>query len=175
MAFEILSEASVPVADLQADPRNVNVHDERNLEAITASLKKFGQPERLIVRKSDGIVFSGNGRLEAMHRLGIQKARVQWVEGTDDECRGYAVAANRTARLSRFDDVELNELLQELKAQDPGLVAAAGFNEKELEKLADSLTPEVADEDAAPDLAPSKSTPAVKCPSCGTTFAVGGA
>lgn len=172
MAFEILHEAGVALGKLQPDPHNVNVHDERNLEAITESLKRFGQPERLIVRKSDGITFSGNGRLEAMNRLGWPKARVQYVEGTDDECRAYAVAANRTARLSRFDDEELAELLGELKASDPGLAMAAGFNEAELAKLTASLQDEP--EATMPDLEASVSTPAVSCPSCGHTFRVGG-
>lgn len=133
--LQIQAEATVQVGDLVDDHRNVNVHDERNLEAITASLRRFGQPERLIVRKSDSLVFSGNGRLEAMRRLGWKTARVQYVEGTDDECRAYAVAANRTARLSRFDDDNLAELLQELKAADPTMPAATGYNEEEMQRL----------------------------------------
>lgn len=174
MPFEILDEKNVALADLVEDPKNVNIHPERNLEAIAASLRRWGQPERLIVRKSDGIVFSGNGRLEAMRRLNLPKARVQYVEGSDDECRGYAVAANRTARLSEFNEEELGELLQELKAKDPTLLAAAGFNDAELAAIV-AETEDDGKEAPEPDLDVSKSSPAVVCPQCHHTFRVGGA
>lgn len=173
MPFEILTETNVSLKKLTPDPHNVNLHDERNLEAIQESLKRFGQPERLIVRKSDNLVFSGNGRLEAMQRLAIKSARVQYIEGTDDECRAYAVAANRTARLSRFDETELAELLSELKNNDPGIVAATGFNEEELERLLEDLKPDVQAPES--DLDVSRAGTSVTCPQCHHTFLVGGA
>ncbi len=40
----------VPLASLHTDPANARAHDEANLEAIRASLKRFGQAEALVVQ-----------------------------------------------------------------------------------------------------------------------------
>ena len=46
----------VPLESLHIDPANVRAHDERNLDAIAASLKRFGQAmgERGFLKEQDG-------------------------------------------------------------------------------------------------------------------------
>ena len=53
----------VPLGDLHQDPANARAHDARNLEAIRASLARFGQAEPLVVQAGSGRVIGGNGRL----------------------------------------------------------------------------------------------------------------
>ena len=60
----------VPLGSLHQDPANARQHGERNLEAIRASLRRFGQAEPLVVHKTTGRVIGGNGRLAAMLELG---------------------------------------------------------------------------------------------------------
>lgn len=168
-SLEVLDEETVDLGTLLDDPNNVNVHDERNLEAITASIKRFGQVKRLVARKSDRVVFAGNGVTEVLRRLGRPKAHIQWVEGTDDECRAFAVADNRTNRLSRFDDARLAELLQDLHGNDPGLRSAAGYNDEELARLLRDQ------EKAPPKDGERKGAMGLQatCPKCGHTFPLG--
>jgi ParB-like chromosome segregation protein Spo0J len=64
---------SVPLELLHLDPSNVRTHDARNLEAITASLKHFGQAEPLVVQQRTGRVIGGNGLLHAMKQIGWAK------------------------------------------------------------------------------------------------------
>jgi len=53
------------------DPANVRKHNERNLTAIAASLRRFGQQKPIII-DGDNIVRAGNGTLAAAKKLGWQ-------------------------------------------------------------------------------------------------------
>ena len=46
----VLVPRKVPVADLVPDPANPRSHPDENLDAIVASLRRFGQVEPLIVQ-----------------------------------------------------------------------------------------------------------------------------
>lgn len=102
------------VADLVPDPRNARKHGERNLQAIVASLERFGQVKPIVVR--DGVVIAGNGTLAAARRLGWEQIAVVAVPGTmtDEEARAFALADNRTAELAEWDRAELAVILSEL-------------------------------------------------------------
>ena len=52
------------LASLHEDPSNARKHDARNLEAITASLRAFGQVEPLVVQRATGkeAILDGDGR-----------------------------------------------------------------------------------------------------------------
>ena len=52
------------------DRANPRVHPEANLDAIVASLKRFGQAEPLVVQAKSGRLIAGHGRLMAMKELG---------------------------------------------------------------------------------------------------------
>lgn len=171
--FQILEEATVPLPELTDDPDNLNLHDEENLAAITASLEAFGQPERLIVRKKTGVVYAGNGRLECMRRLGWDDARIQYVEGTADQCRAYAIASNRTPRMSRFDEPRLLDALKEIRDADlSGLLAATGFNADDVADMERHLEEDTQRLKAT--MPRGEGGTLAKCPNCKTTFRVGG-
>jgi len=51
------------------DPANARTHGPENMDAITASLQRFGQAEPLVVHAGTGRVIGGNGRLAAMRKL----------------------------------------------------------------------------------------------------------
>lgn len=84
--------------------RNHRQHDERNLAAIEASLRTFGQPEPLVVRAADGEIIAGNGRYLAMRRIQWTSCRIVRVDCDADEALALGLALNRTGDLSSFDD-----------------------------------------------------------------------
>lgn len=59
----------VPLDSLHLDPANARTHGAENMQAIEASLRRFGQAEPLVVQASTGRVIGGNGRLLAMQKL----------------------------------------------------------------------------------------------------------
>lgn len=106
----------VPADSLQLDPGNARKHGRKNLEAITASLKQFGQRRPLIVMP-DKTVIAGNGTLEAIRELGWAEVAITVVpaDWTAEQARAYALADNRTAELAAWDEEILLSSLSDLE------------------------------------------------------------
>jgi ParB-like chromosome segregation protein Spo0J len=107
----------VHIDQLTRDAENARRHDRRNLEAIKASLRRFGQTRPLVVTK-DGLVIAGNGTLTAALELGWTELEVTRVPfRTPDEARAYALADNRTGELAQWNAPVLLEALDSLAAE----------------------------------------------------------
>ena len=121
------------ILDLSSDPANVRTHDDRNIDAIAASLRRFGQQKPIVV-DANGVVRAGNGTLEAAKRLGWESIEVVRSDLAGSEATAYAIADNRTAELAGWDETALAAQLGALKAEDAELLAGAGFAEGEIPK-----------------------------------------
>lgn len=123
------------VSDLVRDPANLRLHGSRNIEAIKASLKRFGQQKPIVV-DGDGVVRAGNGTLEAATALGWDDvwAIESDLEGVD--LTAYSIADNRTGELAEWDREALAKVMA---AMPDDLTQAAGFTDKECEVLAHVL------------------------------------
>lgn len=115
---EPLRALATPMASLAPDPANARLHPERNLTAVEASLRVYGQRKPIVVRKAGMVVTAGNGTLEAAKRLGWTHLAAVVVDDDPITATGYAIADNRTAELATWDEVALLKLLQELEAED---------------------------------------------------------
>jgi DNA modification methylase len=127
----------VALSGLHPDPANVRSHDERNLDAIAASLRQFGQAEPLVVQRETGRVIGGNGRLTAMKALGWTEADVVELEMDDTQATALAIALNRTGELASWDMPALSQLLESFKGTE--LFDALGFDEKEYGEILDEV------------------------------------
>ena len=134
----------ISIAQLSLDPKNARKHSARNLEAIAASLLKFGQRKPLVVHR--GVVLAGNGTLEAARSLGWTEIDVAEVpdDWDMDTAKAYALADNRTAELAEWDESELAKQLLELQDADWD-ITELGFD---IPALADI---ELGDEDEIPE------------------------
>lgn len=137
------------VAELVCDPANVRKHGEKNLEAIKASLTRFGQQKPIVI-DSSGVVRAGNGTLAAAKALGWAEIDCVVSDLSGAEASAYAIADNRTAELAEWDEAVLTATLQSLEAEDPSLLLDAGYDPKELAKLVAQNAPEVV-EDEVPE------------------------
>ena len=160
----------IPIADLSIDPANARRHSQRNVEAIAASLKRFGQQKPIVVDKSK-VVRAGNGTLEAAIHLGWDEIDVVLTGLTGAEAAAYAIADNRTAELAEWDDPVLAATLQALADEDKALLDACGYTEAELDELIggeggsddepDGSTEEINEDEFKLDC---------QCPKCGFEF-----
>jgi DNA modification methylase len=134
----------ISITDLSLDPKNARKHSQRNLDAIAASLLKFGQRKPLVVHR--GVVLAGNGTLEAARSIGWTEIDVAEVpdDWDMDTAKAYALADNRTAELAEWDEGELAKQLLELVDADWD-ITELGF---EVPALADI---EPTDEDEIPE------------------------
>lgn len=126
----------VDIESLVPDPSNPRTHDEKNLNAIRASLSEHGQVEPLVVQKSSMMVIAGNGRMQALKSLGKKQASVVLLDVDDTQARKLSIALNRTGELAGWDEGTLAShlhALAELDVQfDPRSV---GFSDAEMEGL----------------------------------------
>jgi ParB-like chromosome segregation protein Spo0J len=133
---------SLPIDQLFFDPANARKHGSRNLDAIKASLKKFGQQKPIVVDPNN-TVLAGNGTLRAAYELGW--AHIQCVRSSlkAGEAMAYAVADNRTAELAEWDLERLAKTLNAVEAESAAGGGAqlwsTGFDRAELAGLVSRL------------------------------------
>lgn len=87
-----------PISYLRLDPSSATAHDAKRIDAIAASLERFGQRKPIVIR-GDGSVIAGNGVVAAAKQLGWTElvcARIPW-RWPADEVRAYALADNQTS------------------------------------------------------------------------------
>lgn len=125
-----LAHLVVPIDSLVPDPDNARVHGDKNMDAIVASLSRFGQKSPLVVRRRDRKVAAGNGRLAAAKKLGWTRIAASFSDMTDEEFAAYALADNRTAELAAWDHEVVGRLEALLSDVDPDLVI--GWSAEEL-------------------------------------------
>ncbi|MCC7012979.1 MAG: DNA modification methylase [Planctomycetes bacterium] len=128
-----LTVTRVALASLVTDPANARLHPETNLEALRASLARFGQAEPLVVQASSLRVIGGNGRLAAMRELGWSECDVVLLDLDDVKATALGIALNRTAELAEWDDDALARTLSALR--DAGEVLGLGFDDGDIDKL----------------------------------------
>ena len=124
----------IKIKDLSNDPSNVRKHDDRNLDAIKASLQRFGQQKPIVV-DGKGIVVAGNGTLDAAKSLGWKDIEIVRTELEGADAVAYAIADNRTAELAIWDDDALAQTLASLKIDESIDEAITGFTDQEIDEL----------------------------------------
>jgi DNA modification methylase len=142
-----MNHQTIAVADLSLDPSNVRKHSRRNLDAIKASLRKFGQQKPIVV-DAKGIVLAGNGTLTAAQELGWTEIQIVRTELAGVEATAFAIADNRTAELAEWEEDKLSQVLQSLKVEDADLLAATGYDAAEVDKMSKAEVTE----DEVPDV-----------------------
>ena len=134
---EQLKHLCVPIQSLQLDPQNARTHDQRNLDAIKASLTRFGQRLPIVVQRQGMVVRAGNGRVEAMRDMGWPEVAAVVVDENDVEATAFAIADNRSAELADWDFGELADALNMLSNNAPDLdLESFGWSEAEISGLA---------------------------------------
>jgi ParB-like chromosome segregation protein Spo0J len=158
----------IAISSLSFDPANARKHGERNLAAITASLRRFGQQTPIVIDKSN-VVRKGNGTLQAAIAMGWDSIDCIRTELTSSDAIAYAIADNRTSELAEWDEDILAAQLQGLLTDDEALLEATGFDEDELAALLDEpdFEPGTEDDQGQLDQLEPKM---VTCPNCRKEF-----
>jgi ParB-like chromosome segregation protein Spo0J len=130
------------ITELSLDPSNVRKHSRRNLDAIKASLRKFGQQKPIVV-DAKGIVLAGNGTLTAAQELGWTEIQIVRTELAGVEATAFAIADNRTAELAEWEDKLVDVIKSLIVAGVDG--NDIGFNQMEIDDMmeADAIADEV--------------------------------
>ena len=140
----------VPIESIELHPRNPRIGD---VEAVAASLRRFGQLKPLVVQGSTMFCVAGNHLLRAARALGWTEIAANVEELDDATAIAYMLADNRTADLGGYDDDLLVAILAEQDAADN--LAATGYDADDVAALLRAAGhADQRDPDAVPDLPP---------------------
>jgi site-specific DNA-methyltransferase (adenine-specific) len=109
------------ISDLLPDPVNARKHSRKNIEAIMASLKRFGQQKPIVIDQKN-IVRAGNGTFEAAEKLGWDKIEAVVSKLSPEELSAFAIADNRTSELAEWDE---SVLIEQARAMEKELLEAS--------------------------------------------------
>lgn len=133
----------IALENLSLDPANTRKHNKKNLDAIKASLRRFGQQKPIVV-DAKGVVLAGNGTLAAARELGWKEIAIVRTKLAGVDATAFGIADNRTAELAEWED-NLSDILASLKAEDFP-IEEIGFSAEDLAELQGE--PEAKDVDA---------------------------
>lgn len=133
----------IALEKLSFDPANTRKHNKKNLDAIKASLRRFGQQKPIVV-DAKGIVLAGNGTLAAARELGWKEIAIIRSDLAGVDATAFGIADNRSAELAEWED-NLSDILASLKAEDFP-IEEIGFSAEDLAELQGE--PETNDVDA---------------------------
>jgi len=162
-----MKTVTMKVSDLSQDPANARKHDDRNINSIIASLRRFGQQTPIVVDASN-VVRAGNGTLEAAKRLGWDSIECVKTDLKGSDAIAYAIADNRTAELAEWDSDILAAQLSGLLTDDEALANATGFSAEEIERMLEKLSDKP--ESSSEEIDPQDFDLEHKCPKCGFEF-----
>ena len=101
-------------SSLKPNPRNARQHSAKQIGQIATSIERFGWLVPVIVDDAN-LIAAGHGRYLAATRLGMAEVPVIRAKFlTDDDRRAFALAENKIAQLSSWDEDLLAEELNHL-------------------------------------------------------------
>lgn len=135
-----LQRWAVRITTLRPEKNNARLHDERNLEAIAESLRRFGQQAPIVTvrRHKRRVVIKGNGVLRAARQLGWSHVAAVASRLRGKAVTAYALADNRTGELSTWDQELLAAQLYDLQSGDDAMdLLSLGFTDEDIALLRD--------------------------------------
>lgn len=106
----------LPPGDLTPYENNARKHAPHDVDAIIASIEKFGFSDPIGIWSDKNIIVEGHGRQIAALQMGLSEVPcIRLDHMTDEQRRAYALAHNKTAELSEWDFGKLEEELAHLQ------------------------------------------------------------
>ena len=123
---------TLPIDEPLDNPRNPRRHPEEQIAKLVSSLRKFGQPRPILLRKANKMIITGHGLRLAMKRAGLGEIEAILWDVDQLTADQFMLADNRFGQLGEDDASRIAELLGGVPEDDWG---ALGFSEDEVHKL----------------------------------------
>lgn len=140
-----------PPGELKPAKRNARTHSQKQIAQLATSIRQFGFTQPVLI-DDRGRLVAGHGRVEAAKQLGlslIPTLRLSHLSEAD--LRAYAIADNRLAEKSGWDEDLLRLEFSELEALVSFDLEITGFSIGEIDVLLDPVTPKDARLDETPE------------------------
>ena len=124
---------TVKVDDLIDADYNPNVMEERDFENLENSIDRYGYIEPIIVNRRNNVIVGGHHRLRALKKKGVKEVDIIYVDLDESDEKRLNIALNR---ISGYWDIDkLEEVVNDLMADDPSLIDFTGLSEFELDSM----------------------------------------
>lgn len=151
----------VDISTVKPNPKNVNDHDDDQINDIVESIKAFGWRDYIIVSNKSGLVTSGHGTLLAAKKLKCKKVPVMYQDFESPEQEYvFGVAINNLRKRSK---INLGKIHLDLPEMDPTL-----FNVDHMFFAKDFRFEPLEDKKEEPSVLKK-----ITCPHCGESFEKG--
>lgn len=111
MTMEIVDYPVGKITPYENNPRD----NDGAVEAVANSIREFGWQQPIVVDE-DGVIVVGHTRYKAALEMGLETVPVKVAHGlTEEQCRAYRLADNRTHDLSGWLDAMLQEELDAIE------------------------------------------------------------
>jgi hypothetical protein len=131
---------------------NPRLNDGEPVEAVIASIKRFGFGSPILARAANREIIAGHTRWKAAIALELEQVPVRLLDISEREAHLLALADNRLGELAEWSD----SLASILSKYDLAEAELAGWSSEDIEALADELERDGAEaeleEDEAPEL-----------------------
>lgn len=119
----------IEIHKLQPNPKNPNKHPKKQIDMLAKIIDYQGQRAPIVVSSLSGFIVKGHGRLEAIKRLGWNKAAID-IQDYENEAQEYAdmIADNKIAELAEHDDSMMIDGIKEFKFDDLELLGLDDFD-----------------------------------------------
>ncbi len=126
----------ISVSRIRPNKKNARIHSERQISLLMASIETFGFIGVVVVDENN-VIISGHGRFEAARRLGLTSLPCIRVTHLSAEAKAaLALADNKLADLSSWNDVVLAETLGELSSANLDFdIEVTGFDTVDIDRL----------------------------------------
>ena len=159
----------VKLSEIQEDPTNPNLMDDRKKEALNQSIEKFGYVMDIVVDKKTGMIADGFHRLQDLKERNIKEAEVIVFDFKDDsERRLFRQIANKLhgEHDPKLDASEYRIIMEDYTLED--FSALLGESEQEIIKLLDNEQELIENDDV--QKVDKLYHHQVTCPKCGNVF-----
>ena len=121
MNFKCSYDELVEVHKLVPHPRNPNIHPLKQIDRLAKIIDYQGQRSPIVICNETGYIIVGHGRLEALKKLGWQKAAVNFQNFDNDAQRfAHMTADNAIAEWAELNLLQVKEEILELLAFSVG-------------------------------------------------------
>lgn len=155
VVYSMMRAEMIRLDQLQFWPRNPKMHD---IGGLHVGFGEFGFVDRIIINETTGCMLSGHGRTKTLWQLyqaaithtpphlppenigidpddGMWTVPVDFITLAESKEAALVVWLNQSTISGGWDEVALATLLQEIEAQDIGLLHSTGFTPDDVEAM----------------------------------------
>jgi ParB/RepB/Spo0J family partition protein len=128
---------NVDLSKLSAYENNAKKHSAKQIESIAHSIAEFGFNSPILIDENN-IIIAGHGRYYAAKSLKLKEVPcVKLSHMSEEQKKAYILADNKLSEIGGGYDEEM--LKKELEFLEHDIALTIGFDEKEIDRLFDSI------------------------------------